>query len=130
MIKAWAELFEDVSRRQFLEMFLLALVILVSTAIGFFSAGYGSGVQDVRQEFEAENNSVVYFQGEDLERSFAVYLSEKDVSLVCSFDSGVEKRLGNFTWEYPDQNCGFRQGSVVSDWDDPSFENQLNNKRE
>lgn len=129
MIKAWSELLSDLDQRQFFELLFLQVLVIGLISVGMFQAGYDRGVEDYRSELSddilSENTSVVYRQGADLSRKFGLDISDRNQSIVCKFNSGFERKLGNFTWEYDRNTCKWVEGSVSEEWNDPEFEDKV-----
>ena len=129
MIKAWSELLSDLSQRQFFELLGFQVLVMVLLSVGMFEVGFSNGQDSFRSELSddilSENNSVLYRQGADLTRKFALDISERDQSIICEFNSGYERKLGNFTWQYDRGSCKWVDDSVSEQWDDPDFENRL-----
>lgn len=128
MIKAWADVIEEMTGRQVFEMALLVGVIIVSISGGMFQVGYNNGERDaidgLSESIALNSTDVAYFQGSDGTRFFGVDIDERNQSVVCRFDTLNYQKTGNFSFVYDNNECFWKDGSAISNWDNPEFDNR------
>lgn len=128
MIKAWADVVESMNGRQVFEMALLVGVIIVSISAGMFQVGYSNGEKDainrLSDSIASNSTELAYFQGSDGTRFFGVDIEERNQSVVCRFDSFDYRKIGNFSFVYDRNECFWKDGSAIENWNDDGFENR------
>lgn len=128
MIKSWADVLEEMTGRQVFEMALLVGVIIVTISAGMYQVGYSNGKTDainrLSDSIASNSTELAYFQGSDGTRFFGVDIEERNQSVICRFNSLNYRKIGNFSFVYDNNECVWKDGSAIKNWNDPQFEDK------